>query len=108
MAFAVVPSNAAHAVTSAYDFPVVDSSVNASSTAACIANSWAVADDYRPFLGGAELSVICNSVEVPALEDKPLRDIPWRYYDAIRCAVVGTMAPGKGKENAVMKWCVCP
>lgn len=70
-------------------------------SAACIANSRAVADDYRPFLGGTELNVIYNSVEVPALEDKPLTDSPWRHDDAIRCAVVGTLAPGKGQEDAV-------
>jgi glycosyltransferase involved in cell wall biosynthesis len=68
---------------------------------ACIANSRAVADDYRPFLGGTELNVIYNSVEVPALEDKPLTDSPWCHDDAIRCAVVGTLAPGKGQEDAV-------
>ena len=46
-------------------------------SAACIANSRAVADDYRPFLGGTELNVIYNSVEVPALEDCfPAVDMP--------------------------------
>jgi glycosyltransferase involved in cell wall biosynthesis len=70
-------------------------------SAACIANSRAVADDYRPFLGGTELNVIYNSVEVPALGNEPLTDAAWRHDDAVRCALVGTVAPGKGQEDAV-------
>jgi glycosyltransferase involved in cell wall biosynthesis len=70
-------------------------------SAACVANSMAVADDYRPFLGGTELRVIYNSVEVPALGNEPLTDIPWQHDGAIRCALVGSVAPGKGQEDAV-------
>jgi glycosyltransferase involved in cell wall biosynthesis len=70
-------------------------------SSACIANSRAVADDYRPFLGGTQLHVVYNSVEVPPLGDEPQTDMPWRYDDAIHCCLVGTVAPGKGQEDAV-------
>jgi glycosyltransferase involved in cell wall biosynthesis len=70
-------------------------------SAACIVNSRAVADDYRPFLGSTELDVIYNSVEVPTLGGRMPVEAPWRHGDAIRCGVLGTVAPGKGQEDAV-------
>jgi hypothetical protein len=65
-------------------------------SAACIVNSRAVADDYRPFLGSTELDVIYNWVEVPTLGGRMPVEAPWRHGDAIRCGVLGTVAPWKG------------
>jgi glycosyltransferase involved in cell wall biosynthesis len=70
-------------------------------SSACIANSKAVADAYRPCLGGTELSVIYNSAEVPTLGEEPPADLPWRHDGAIRCGILGTIAPGKGQKDAV-------
>jgi glycosyltransferase involved in cell wall biosynthesis len=70
-------------------------------SSACIANSKAVADEYRPSLAGTELTVIYNSVEMPILGDETPADVPWRHAGAIRCVLLGKWLPGKGQEDAV-------
>jgi len=70
-------------------------------SSACIANSEAVAEEYRPYLAGTELTVVYNSVEVPPPGDEPPEDLPWRHPGAIRCALPGKLVPGKGQEDAV-------
>jgi glycosyltransferase involved in cell wall biosynthesis len=70
-------------------------------SSACIANSKAVAEEYRPSLTGTELTVIYNSVEMPTLGDATPADVPWRHDGAIRCVLLGKLLPGKGQEDAV-------
>lgn len=70
-------------------------------SAACIANSRAVADAYRPHLGDTELAVVYNAVDVPDPAGGPPEETPWRHDGAIRCVLVGTMLPGKGHEDAL-------
>jgi glycosyltransferase involved in cell wall biosynthesis len=70
-------------------------------SSACIANSKAVAEEYRPSLAGTELTVIYNSVEMPVLGNETLADVPWRHDGAIRCILLGKLLPGKGQEDAV-------
>lgn len=70
-------------------------------SSACIANSKAVAEEYRPSLAGTELSVIYNSVVMPSLGDETPADAPWRHDGAIRCVLLGKSLPGKGQEDAV-------
>jgi len=70
-------------------------------SSACIANSHAVADDYRPCLGETEVRVIYNSVPMPASSDEPPPHLPWLHQGAIRCALLGKWLPGKGQEDAV-------
>jgi glycosyltransferase involved in cell wall biosynthesis len=78
-------------------------------SSACIANSRAVADAYRPRLSGTEVTVVYNSVEVSLpREDPPLRvrHGPWRKDGAIRCVLAGKFIAGKGQADAVqaMAW----
>jgi len=70
-------------------------------SSACIANSRAVAEDYRPYLAGTELTVIHNSVNVAIVGDEPPAEIPWRHDGAIRCVLLGKWLRGKGQEDAV-------
>ena len=67
----------------------------------CIANSRAVADDYRPHLGDTEVKVIYNAVEVPIPQTEPPTNTVWRHEGAFRCAIVGILASGKGQEDAI-------
>jgi glycosyltransferase involved in cell wall biosynthesis len=67
----------------------------------CIANSRAVAEEYRPYLADTELAVIYNSVEMPTVGDETPADVPWRHNGAIRCMLLGKFLPGKGQEDAV-------
>ncbi len=67
----------------------------------CIANSKAVANDYRPSLGNTDLDVIYNSVEMPKSIDETPTNAPWRHPGAIRCVLPGKLQPGKGQEDAV-------
>jgi glycosyltransferase involved in cell wall biosynthesis len=70
-------------------------------SSACIANSNAVAEEYRPSLAGTDLTVVYNSVETPTVGDETPADVPWRHDDAIRCILLGKLLPGKGQEDAV-------
>jgi glycosyltransferase involved in cell wall biosynthesis len=70
-------------------------------SSACIANSEAVAAEYRSALNGTELTVIYNSVNIPTLDETPSVDGPWRHDGAIRCVLLGKLLPGKGQEDAV-------
>jgi glycosyltransferase involved in cell wall biosynthesis len=70
-------------------------------SSACIANSKAVAEEYRPSLAGTELTVVYNSVAMPTLDEGTPADVPWRHDGAIRCALLGKLLPGKGQQDAV-------
>ncbi len=70
-------------------------------SSACIANSHAVAHEYRPHLANTALTVIYNSVEMPPLGTTQPADAPWRQPGAIRCVLLGKFLRGKGQEDAV-------
>jgi glycosyltransferase involved in cell wall biosynthesis len=70
-------------------------------SSACIANSQAVAQEYRPHLPNTELTVIYNSVEVSPPDGKIPADAPWRKTGALRCLLLGKFLRGKGQEDAV-------
>jgi glycosyltransferase involved in cell wall biosynthesis len=70
-------------------------------SSACIANSHAVAHEYRPDLANTALTVIYNSVEMPPLGTTQPADAPWRQRGAIRCVLLGKFLRGKGQEDAV-------
>jgi glycosyltransferase involved in cell wall biosynthesis len=70
-------------------------------SSACIANSKAVAEEYRPYFAGTELTVVYNAVDMPMSGDETRAELPWRHEGAIRCALLGKWLPGKGLEDAV-------
>jgi glycosyltransferase involved in cell wall biosynthesis len=70
-------------------------------SAACVANSRAVAEEYAPYLGGTVPEVVYNSVEIASAGDGEPPETPWRHQGAIRCMVVGRLQPRKGQEEAI-------
>lgn len=67
-------------------------------SAACIANSQAVADEFRPDI--RDIDVVYNSVSIPD-EAAAADDAPWRVPGALRCILLGKVTPGKGQQEAI-------
>ena len=67
-------------------------------SSACIANSHAVANEFRTDV--ESIDVVYNSVSITN-EVKCADDAPWRIPHAIRCIMVGKVTPGKGQQEAI-------
>ncbi|MHC5064269.1 MAG: glycosyltransferase family 4 protein [Planctomycetota bacterium] len=70
-------------------------------SAACIANSHAVAAAYAPHLGSLSPDVVYNAVEVPPVDMEDLVETPWRQPGALRCMMLGRVHPRKGQQDAI-------